>query len=290
MMARYWANNGQPGTDGRLCFIVDPEDGTQPIRTYGRTQEEVLDKMAKGFETGQQLISRQRAAAASATSPAPRSVTPAPPARSLKLTPDEQMTATADLGNPAKAPAAIVKLVEHATGINLTAAAAREQENRIAGIAQQWERSHPEFPASLTNRKLLLNTAVLNAGGIQNVNSDTIENTYQTLLAQDAFAPVYEEVVEEVPSPTSTPNPQAVPPEGTPNARTTVRPRGATTVRSSQLRATAPLPTSRTPKYTRAQIDSMSADELAEKYRSEDGFAELVASYAQPPAARRATA
>lgn len=259
--------------------MVDPEDGTNPIRTYGRTENEVLDKVAKGLETGQQLITRLRTQPPP-TAPGPsRPVSTAAPARSVKLTPDEQMTATADLGNPAKAPAAVVRLVEHATGIDLTAAAAREQEARIAGMAQAWESQHPEFPGSLTNRKLLLMTAAVNARGIQNVTAETIERTYEILLAQDAFAPVHEPDEDVVSSPTSTVTPQ-VPPDGNQAPRTTVRPRGATTVRSSQFRATPPAAT-RTPKYTRAQVNGMSADELAEKYRSEPGFADLVASYSQ---------
>jgi hypothetical protein len=274
-MARWWENNGEPLADGRLCLVVDPEDGTHKLRTYGRTKEEVLDKLSRSYEHGQRLIGKLRTSPGE-TAPA-RAAVAAAPAPSTRLSADEQMTATFELSDPSKAPGAIVRLVQHATGLNLNAMQAREEEQRIASVAEQWENEHPDFHGSLTNRKLLLNTAVLHAGGIKNVTAEKLEDTYLSLLAQGAFT----ESTEAQPNQST---PQVQPGEN-PDSRTAVRPRGATTYRSSNLRATAPVASSR-PMYTKAQVDAMSADELAEKYNSEAGFADLVAKYS----ARRATA
>jgi hypothetical protein len=71
------------------------------------------------------------------------------------------------------------------------------------------------------------------------------------------------------------------PPNG--NSRSVDRPRGATSVRSNALRATAPVAGQR-PKYTRAEIDAMNSKVLREKIEGEPGFKELVASYSHASA------
>jgi hypothetical protein len=284
-MARYWENNGQPLDNGRLCLVIDPEDGTHPLRTYGATKEEVLDKVAKSLEHGQRLITRQREVApARATAPAPA---PAP-ARRTQLTPDEQMTAVADLANPAKAPEAVTRLVEHATGIDLKAQAATNADIRLGNLAESWGVGHPEIAsASRAEKRLLLVTAIQIAGGAAKVTSTTLDAAYNSMLAQGYFAeePEEEELEAQQTTPPTTPT-SATPGNG--NPRTTVRPRGATSVRSSTLRATAPAAPRTTAKYTRAQVDAMSGDELADKMRTEPGFAQLLETYSSPQ--RRASA
>lgn len=268
-MARYWENNGEPLADGRYCLVIDPEDGTHPIRTYGITKEAVTDKLAKSLEHGQRTIARLREPAAS---PARASRPAAPAADPAIMTPEEVMTETANLSNPSRAPQAIARLAAHNSASETHRAT--QAEYQLATVAEQWDNthSHEEFYRSLTNQKLLLNTAVLQAGGAEKVTVSSMERTYQALLAQNAFAA--ESTSQRQPE-----TPQ-VPPEGTPALRTVVRPRGATSYISSSLRATAPASSTPKPKYTRAQVDAMDGDELAYKMRTEPGFSELLANYA----------
>lgn len=287
-MARFWENNGQPLNDGRFCYVIDPEDGTHPLRMYGATKEEALEKATKSLEHGQRLITQLRTQPRAAASSAPPAV-PEQPARNTRLTPDEIMTAAADISNPAKAADAVTKLVQHATGVDLKAQAARDAEIRMANLAEQWQASHPEIEASTrAEKRLLLVTAIQIAGDIGKVTTASLDAAWSSMVQQGYFSGEPEDEAESfapvnphAPTPTSASAGNGVP-------RTTVRPRGATTVRSSSLRATAPSAPRNTAKYTRAQVDAMDADTLAEKLRTEPGFADLVGQYERT--SRRASA
>ena len=69
---------------------------------------------------------------------------------------NEVMQATSDLGNPAKAGDAVVRLFEDATGISPR----RMALERAANIAQEWENDHPEFYAHEGNRDLMMTHAL----------------------------------------------------------------------------------------------------------------------------------
>jgi hypothetical protein len=280
---RFWENEGKPLNDGRLCLVIDPEDGTHPIRTYGRTREEVLEKVSKTVEEGQKYIGKLRM---NVTAPKPNGTAaaqPAPvPAASTKLSPEDIMTATADMsgGNPAKAAEAAVKLVQHATGVDLKALGRQEAVRRFGAIAQAWEAQHPEFPNSPTNTKLLTNQAALDAGGLDKITVESMNSTYLNLQQQGFFVDDEGSASETQGNPTP-----HVPAGEIPTSRTVVRPRGATSYRSSSFRGAAVVD-KRTPKYSRAEIDAMSSGTLLEKMRNEPGFSELVATYQQPKSQR----
>ena len=271
---RYWENNGEPMQDGRLCLVIDPEDGTNPIRTYGRTRDEVLEKVAKTAETAQAMINRQRSsaqnghavtpAAGNGTAPVPPSVTQATAPRRVPVSADEVMQATLDMQNPAKAPQA-VKTLMRANGFDVDAMQFREKMQEIANLAAAWERQHPEFPASDRNNRMLMDKAALMAGGIQRVTTEALDAAYRELAAHGMLFDVEEN--NEPPAAH-----QAAQPEGNPAVRV-VRPRGATSIRANSLRATAPAANPK-PKYTRAEIDSMNTKQFREKYETEPGFAE----------------
>lgn len=284
-MARYWLNDGQPLTDGRYCFVIDPEDGTQPTRSYGKSQQECLEKVAKVTEHSQRLISRLQAQlnTASATPTAAPAIAEAPKPR--KLSPDEQMTATADLGNPAKAGEAVVKLIEHHTGVDLRAQAQRESAARLAKVSDTWSNTYqPDFSkqSTFTDKTFLINRAIQDAGGADNVTVESLEKTYTSLLAQGHFAGITADYEEGPGEPSIHDEPPQVPPRESAAPRTPVRtPSGATTYKSSNLRGhTPPAPKPTVEKYTRAQVDAMSSAEMMDKMQSEPGFSELVRKYA----------
>ena len=62
-MQAYWTTtktDGTPITDGRLCRVVDPEDGSTPIRVYGRTEAEIFSKIERTMMTAQATLARGR--------------------------------------------------------------------------------------------------------------------------------------------------------------------------------------------------------------------------------------
>lgn len=268
---RTWENIEVPGRGTKFCLVMDPEDGTHPIRTYGWTKDEVLEKVAKTAETAQQVINRQRIQSAQPPARQSGDAPPPPPAATTagtgpkRLTADERMQATLDLSNPAKSPEAIRALLRD-SGIDVDKMRLEADAKRAAGVAQEWERNHPDFPSDERNQRLLMNTALLRAGGdLARITAETLDTAYRELVS---FGMLFE---PENNSSTQTVTPQNAP-DGN-SATRIVRPRGATSYRSTTLRATAP-GAKREPKYTRAEIDAMPSAVFREKMEREAGFRE----------------
>jgi len=282
-MARTWLNDGKPDQSGRLCLEIDPEDGTHPLRVWGRTREEILDKAAKTVEHGQRTISELRGQLTTTRpggSSEPNGSGTARPATGAASTPPkpaplsagEQMALTADLSNPAKAPAALTRLIESHTGFDFSSFANQETVKRIAAIQTAWSINRPDFPKHPTNYKLMNDAAVIRAGGYENITSEILDAVFNELSDQGLFVP------EEDTDATS---PDAHPAETPVTVR---RPRGAASYRRANHASPAPAPASQTPKYTRAQIDAMSSAEYRRKLETEPGFAVAVAALTVAPA------
>ena len=270
-MARRWDDkdaNGNQLTDGRVCLVIEPDDPTLPaIRTYGRDKDEVLDKLAVTTETGQATIHRLRSAAPAQPSPSKPAVV-----ATRGITADEQARATADLSNPAKAPDAIKTLLRGA-GVDVDQMRFREDTNRMALIAQEWERSHPgPIWSDARNQRLLIDTAVLHFNFRRNITAEALDAAHEYLVQRDMLF-------------TSAPSTE-VPPDGNRDSRTDVR--NATSYRAGELRAPAQVVGNKKAKYTRAEIDGMNTKVYREKLENEAGFAELVNQYAATPVGRTA--
>jgi hypothetical protein len=272
-MKAYWLNDGKPGPDGRFCRVTDLEDGTQPIKVYGRTQEEVFGKIERTMMTAQAMVSQGR----TANQPGPKAASAPPaPGRTLTLNADQQMQATADLSNPAKSPDAARRLVESATGIDLEVLAAQQFAHR----AEIWQASHPELRGSKFNIKLIADNARMRCGGqLKNVTAAALETVYQELKADDYL------VTEEELSARNEHEALPVQPNGNSELRTEQTGRTfATSHRGSRLGAQQ-TPTWK-PKYTREQIDRMPASEEKRLLQAGDkDYADAV-NYWYPPKAR----
>lgn len=254
-MSSYWDNEGQPDQHGRFCRVVNPENGTHPLRFYGRSKDEAIEKAFKTLEHGQRTIAELKNKPSTASA-IPSSRPAASVAKiSTAITADEQMTLTADLQNPAKSPQAIARLVSAATGLDLNAMARQELIRRISAIQQDWEDANPDFPKHPTNRVLVTQTAS-NRVGYTNITAEILDTIFQELREQDVLVPALEALPEH----------QVAPPES-PVERPAVQNVGTTTVatsyRKNALRGgAAPAPK---PRYTRIEIDKMSSSELLEK-------------------------
>lgn len=261
-MARYWSDkdgNGQKLTDGRICLVIEPADPSLPtIRTYGKDEKEVLDKIANTAETAQAEIHRLRKAP-----PTPHTSAPAAsPATGARVSADEQARATVDLNNPAKAPDAIKTLLR-AGGVDVDQDQREREGRRISALAAEWERENPDFPFDPRNGRLLIDRAILKAGGYLKITKEHLSAAFQELQDSNMLF----EPAPPQPGPSST-----VQPRGTEDSRTV---RTATTYRRNSLRSPEPIVSAPKPKYTPADIDKLTSKQLRDKIENEPGFREM---------------
>jgi len=245
-MKTFWSNtkaNGQPLTDGRVCYVVDPEDGTNPQYIYGKDQEEVFEKLALNSVHAQRAIQQARSApAATPSAPGPVAV-PRP-----RLTNDQIAQNTADLNNPAKAGKAIAALFQDATGIDPQKLALQD----FAAMSMQWQTAHPEFYPSLGNKRLLVDQAKAHCGGeLSRITPEILTQSFTELSQGGYLAEAPADFQQQTQTPSVHPNENS--------ANGTERPRGAqfaTGSRSNAFRAPQTVQT-KTIKYTADEIRRM---------------------------------
>jgi len=188
-MKAYWTNqkaDGTPITDGRLCRVVDAEDGSMPVRVYGLTQEEVFTKIERTMMTAQMMVSQGKPQNGNGNGGAQppvngRGAAP-PPANPAILSPDETMQLTADLQNPAKSAEASYKLAESERAKRSAA-----QEEYLA-VCRAFGPRHPEFYGNQYNRDLLIAHALLAVGNDPTkVTAQILDNAYNYLQGRGSF-------------------------------------------------------------------------------------------------------
>lgn len=255
-MRTYWSDtrlNGKPLEPGTLCYVIDAEDGTNPIAVYGTSMEEVLAKVAKQNVNAQGALASRKPPV---SAPAAQPVTPA---KARVITPDDVMKATADLANPAKAGEAITTLLESATGIDPRKLAL----DTFARMAEQWEAETPEFHAHPGNKRLLTQEAVRLAGGkLAAVTKEHLTQALQLLAGQG--------ILMEVPADDQPPTPSSTFPDES-QVQRVERPRGsrfATGARSTNFQTRTG--TTRTLKYTEEQIRAMPLSKSRQLIESND--------------------
>lgn len=264
-MKAWWSEtrpNGAPIDSGTFCRVIDLEDGTHPVYIYGRTVEEVLEKIERQNGNAQVALARRAA-------PPPANGTVAAPAAAetrFSLTTDQVMQYHADMDNPAKVGKALVMLQAHETGVDPN----KVRLEKWIALGQDWEREHPEFYQIFGNRKVLGDhLGALVNGEVERITKDMMTAAYVELLAKgllyepEQIAPVSN--VNE-----STPSPLPVESQVQPTER---QPRRmfATSVPASSLRSSQRQPApSRTLKYTEQQIRTMPLQESERLLRAKD--------------------
>lgn len=253
-MKAYWTDarpNGSPIEGGTFCRVTDMEDGTDPIYTYGKTKDEVFEKIERNNANAQVALTRAKTQLAAVPAPAPRVISG-----------DEVIRATADLQNPAKAGQAITTLVESATGVNIHKVAAQDFSTR----AKEWEREHPEFYAHPGNIELVGREARSRAGGnVAGITKEMLTQSFEDLRARGVL---FERSHDSNPS-----NPQEFPVES-PVQRERLRgTRVANGVNGLRLTPASVQPHATRrfePKYTREQIEQMSIEKSRELIETND--------------------
>jgi hypothetical protein len=249
-MKSWWSNtrpNGQPIDAGTFCRVIDLEDGTHPIFTYGTTMDQVLEKIERQNGNAQLALARR-------ASIPPQNAVPAhaePIAPRKRMTADETMQATTDLQNPAKAGEALTRLVEDSTGVDLRQIAIQN----FVRIATRWEQDHPNFYAHPGNKRLLADQAKAHTGGdIARVTAEILTQAF-TELQNGGY--LLEAPSEYEPQPSITPS--SFPAEM--QVQRTERPRRSasnysTGIPGNRLRA-AQTAQPRTLKYSASDIEAM---------------------------------
>jgi hypothetical protein len=235
----FWSDtrpNGQPVEAGTVCFITDLEDGTLPIPTYGKSQEEVLEKLALQNAHAQLAIAKKSTRTAPAPAPVPS------PAPSKRLNADQVMQATADLTNPAKAPEAVAALFEHQTGLSPSQIILKN----FGDMAERWEENNPDFFAHNGNRRMMAAEAAQLAGGLGKVTEGHMDKAFSNLRDREELF--------EAPQSDHQPS-QSFPDESqVQRPERPSRPRFGTSARSTGFRSQTP---ARTLKYTEMDIRTM---------------------------------
>lgn len=248
--------NGEPLRPGTVCRVLDMEDGTHPIYYYGKTEQEVNDKIALNNMHAQRALAR-RAEAPPQNNTAP-TTTPSPIATRKRMTADETMQATVDLQNPAKAGDAVTRLVQDATGMDLRQMAMDAFKAR----AEEWVHETPDFYNCKPNRSLLATRlGVMVNGDVSLISKEMMTQCFHTMLNAG-------DLVE---NPGDEENVTTLPDENQVHrAETTRSGRSGTGTRSTNFRAPQSAQTRTTLKYTRDQIDRMSITKTEALIRSGD--------------------
>jgi hypothetical protein len=236
--------------------MLDMEDGTNPVYVYGKTEQEVYDKIEMKSMYAQQALARRAEVAPLTNGSAP----PSAVAPRKRMTPDETMqTFTDATTNPAKAGDAITKLVQDATGVDLRGMAMDAFKKR----AGEWARETPEFYDIKPNRALLATRlGVMVNGDVSQITKEMMTQTFHQM--RDA-GDLVEDPGEATPNVATFPDDHQVQ-----RGETSRGGRAGTGTRSTSFRAPQTVQTRTTLKYTREQIDRMSMAKTEALIRSGD--------------------
>lgn len=248
-MNGYWTEtrpNGKPLEPGTFCWVTEME-GINPIFTYGKTMEEVVEKLARNNAHAQAALARRNA-------PIPASPTPSvPPTPRPAMSADEIMRNTLELQNPATAGAAAARLIQESTGVDFGQIALQN----FAAMAMAWETENPDFWPHPGNKRLLIEQAKRYAGGLlPRVTKEILTQAF-TELRQGGY--LLEEPANNEPPPSAPTPPNLTTFPGESPVQRTERPRGsrfATGARSLSLLSPQTVP-AKTLKYTANEIRTM---------------------------------
>ena len=254
-MQAYWTTtkpDGTPITGGRLCRVVDLEDGSIPVRVYGKTQDEIFSKIERTMATAQLTVNDARRGNNDGAQPPANRQGAAPPlSNPAILSADETMRLTVDLQNPAKSAEASYKLAESER------AKRTDAQEQYLSVCRGFAPRHPEFFNHKTNRTLLINKALLTVGqDVSKITAEVLDLCYEELIAADAL------LTENEVRPEETHQPSTVPPNGS-SAPVLVRPANGVTSSTSHRssRLGAPTAPQWKPKLTQDEIGKLTTKE-----------------------------
>lgn len=270
------ASRWETTNDGRLKLTISPDGGGPASVFYGDTKEEIYDKVVIAQANANGRIHELR------MTPPNGGGSPPPASHPKALSPGERMETVSDLTNPAKAPEAIVKVVESRIGRSLDQMAADNLLAAQTAAAEAFTAQTPDWPDTEYNRRKMVSH--MRSQGYDLANIEHYKRAYAELSAAQLLQPAQ--------APAQDGN---APEDGLhqPNAENPAPPRPqrrfSTGIRSSDVSGSAPMPTKRL-KYTREQTTNISAAEYKRLMLSDPEFSRCVEFYSKPQARRAATA
>lgn len=249
----------------KLTILPDnPEDGTPPS-VYRGTKDEIAEMLASSQENANRRINELRGG----TKPNGAVHTPTP------LTPADRMQIVADLDNPATVDTAIKRVVESQTGVSMEEQRAARRLDDETNAAMQWAQNNPEWFDSEHNKWTLVR--YMKTQGWDLANPAHYQKAFEELSAAKLLQTSPPGEREEVESEDETSGqrnaPVPVPVAQTPSRR-------STGVMSRDISGLPPRPVARF-KYTREQINDMSASDYKNAVLTDPEFSRCVEYYAQ---------
>lgn len=266
-MRTFWENDGQPNDAGTFVATIDMEDGSGEQRFEGASHLEVANKLMQAQASATAKIRELTQAA--------KPMRPALVPQHRAIDADKRFEVATGVTDPDRAPEVIREVVEAELGVSLKdmretmANVAEEQRESLAiAAAKAFMASTADyFPCAYNNKKLM--------GYMQEQQMDpTQAESYVTCFADLKEAGL---LAGRPAEPNNKPEPTAQPgglPEQS-GQRTRQRLVAATGLRNGEFAQEAPAQ-SGTQKYTRQQIEFMSAADYRYKFENEPGFKELV--------------
>jgi len=261
--------------DGRWKLTLspdDPEDDT-PISVYRGTKEKIADSLADSQSSANRRIAELKR---SGNGSSPPRTNPEP------LSPGERLQTVADLTNPATVDQGIMRVVESKMGSveEQRARQKAEDDERIDRVgremATQFAQETPEYYRSQHNADVMFNY-FRNTPGMDFTNRAHYNLAFERLTAAKLLQPKPSEDASESESEDedererNAPVPVPVPP--TPR-------RVSTGVMGRDISGLPPKPMTRL-KYTREQIDDMSAGDYKRLMQADPELGRCVEYYAQ---------
>lgn len=260
--------NGKPIDAGTYCWVTESDGGTNPIYIYGKSVDEVMQKLERTNAHAQAALLRRTTQQPAA----PRKTVVFDASHPVEVRPrlsaDETMRATQDLGNAGKAGSAATALIEDHTGLDFSQLAL----DNYARVAMAWQAENPDFYPHPANKRLLTITAFGYVGNRPAlVKPDHLTQAYEELLSRGELFPHPEDALPN--DSTNPPSSTTFPGESQGSARTTERPRGAqrhaTAARSTSFTGARPAQP-KGPKYTAEEIRRMPEAKARELIASND--------------------
>lgn len=282
-MAKTWEElapkNGMP----QWKLSVTGSDPGDPVSVFRGTKDQIADALADSQDNANRRIADlKRNNGAAGNPPAPRP-TPKP------LTAADRMTTVAELNDPATVDRAVTRIIESQVGpmenlrqASENAPADREERNTRAAIeaATQFAEETPEWFPSEHNKTTLVR--YMRSQGMSPINRVHYSQAFDELTAAKLLQQKPEETDDETQQ--SEPQPERnAPAPAPPKAPTRI----SSGVRPSQMGGEPPRPTNRM-KYSREQIDAMSAATYKRLMQTDPDLTRCVEFWAkQQPAKRR---
>jgi hypothetical protein len=251
-----WRNNGEKTDEGEYIVDVDPENG-RPVQIFrAKTRKEIAEALANAQFSASRTIQTLK-----------DERTPDPAHNTVKIEPvplsaDERMQLSVELQDPAKADAAVRRLVESSVG-PLQEIARREntrieeeEANRAIAETNKFVAANLDWYPTAKNKTEVFNYIENNKLAITAKNMDIAWDLLKRAGNADLKPATEEEEEEEEES----------------AGRTRSRIASFSTgVREGDISGTRPQP-ARKKKYTWADVDKMGSREYERRLKEEPGF------------------